>query len=164
VGGFILKVSTVFAVIALAAIWVILTETISWQNAAFGVGMGVACMFFITKFLPFKKIGNANFWNLITYPFYLVGQIYIAGFHIIKIVLTGFKIDIVSLDTKITDEALRIILVDSITLTPGSIMLDLDKQKITLLWIRDKNAPGDCATADELLKRRLENRLLKAQR
>lgn len=155
---------TIFAILALTAVWLIFIEEISLQNALIGVGMSAGCMFFIKKFLPFKEINNINFWKLATFPFYLIAQIYVAGFHIIKIVITGSTVDIVSLETKIKDEALKIILVDSITLTPGSILLDLDKEKIILLWIRDKNTPGDPATADELLKSRLERRLLKAQK
>jgi len=159
-----LKRRTIFAIIALSAVWLIFTEEISLQNALIGVGMSTGCMFFIEKFLPFKELSNINFWKLATFPFYLIAQIYVAGFHVIKIVVTGSKVGIVSLDTKIKDEALKVILVDSITLTPGSILLDLDGEKVTLLWIRDKNTPGDPDTADEQLKSRLERRLLKAQK
>jgi len=148
----------------LTVIWIIFTENFSLINVAIGAVISAGCILFVGRFLPFEGLGNVNFWKLATFPFYLIAQIYVAGFHVIKIVLTGSKVDIVTLDTKVTDEALKIILVDSITLTPGSIMLDLNGQKITLLWIRDKNSPGDAKTADEQLKSRLERRLLKAQR
>ena len=153
-----------FAVVALTVVWLIFTENFSVINAAVGAFISVGCLYFVGRFLPLKGQDNVDFGKLATFPFYLIAQIYVAGFHVIKIVLAGSKVDIVTLDTKITDEALRVILVDSITLTPGSILLDLDKEKITLLWIRDKNLPGDQKTADEQLKSRLENRLLKAQK
>ena len=72
-------------------------------------------------------------------------------------------VDIVTVKTKLKNESLRIILADSITLTPGSILLDLKDEFITLLWIRDKFTPSDSETADRMLKGKLERRLLKAE-
>jgi len=149
---------------ALTIVWLIFTEEISWPNTAIGVLASFICLHFVARFLPFKGLDNINFRKLAAFPFYLIAQIYVAGFQVIKTVLTGSKVDIVTVKTKITEEALKIILVDSITLTPGSVLLDLNDDKITLLWIRGKNTPGDPTTADELLKSRLERRLLKAQK
>ena len=155
---------TIVALSALTIIWMIFTEEVSVINTAVGIFLSAGCIFFLNKFFPFKKLGNVNYWKLVTFPFYLIAQIYVAGFQVIKIILTGARVNIITLETKITDEALRIILVDSITLTPGSILLDLDNDKVTLLWFRDKNTPCNTETADEQLKKRLENRLLKAQK
>jgi multicomponent Na+:H+ antiporter subunit E len=88
----------------------------------------------------------------------------VSGFHVIKLIIKGPQADIVTVNTQIKAEVLRIILVDSITLTPGSILLELNDDKVTLLWIREKNAPSGPEAADKQLKQKLERRLLKAQR
>ncbi|MCL2704269.1 MAG: Na+/H+ antiporter subunit E [Defluviitaleaceae bacterium] len=154
----------VFSMAALTAVWVILAEGLTWRNVLTGLIISTIALFFIAKFLPLKEISNVNFYKLATYPFYLIGQIYLAGFHVIKIILSGPKVDIVTVPTKIKAEALKIILVDSITLTPGSVLLELNDDKITLLWIRDKKSPNDPKAAEEQLKAKLERRLLKAQK
>jgi len=149
---------------ALTFVWVILTEEITSRNILIGLIVSSVGLTFIAKFLPFKEITNVNFYKLATYPFYLIGQIYVAGFNVISIVLTGPKVDIVTINTTIEAEALKFILVESITLTPGSILLELNDDKITLLWIRNKKSPLSPQAADEKLKAKLERRLLKAQK
>lgn len=155
---------TIFVLSALTLVWIILMEGFSWQNIAIGMVVSLGCMHIYVKFLPFKEIENVNFFKLIPFPFYLVGQIYLAGFYVMKVILTGSEVDIVTVRTKLRNEALRVMLVDCITLTPGSILLELKDDCITLLWIRGKNTPGDPDTADRLLKGRLEKRLQRAER
>jgi len=155
---------TIFAVVALTLVWVILVENISVGSVLTGVGVSVVTLFFMHKFLPFKEVSNINFYKLVTFPFYLVGQIYVAGFEIIRIIIKGSAVDIVSIRTKIESEALRVVLVDSITLMPGSILLDLDGDKVTMLWMRDEKESPDPAAAEAYIERKLEKRLLKAQK
>ena len=155
---------TIYGVAALTFIWIILTESLVWQNILVGVAVSIIVMVFIKKNLPFKKINNVDFSKLAGYPFYLIGQVYLAGFQVIKIILTGPKIEIITVTTKITDDTLKIILVDSITLTPGSILLELNGDQATLLWIRDKNSQLDSVAAGQILEDKLERKLLRAQK
>jgi multicomponent Na+:H+ antiporter subunit E len=154
----------VLFMVTMTLVWSLLIEAFTVRGILTGLAVGAVALYFVSKFLPFKGLSNVNFYKLITYPFFLIGQIYIAGFQVIKIILTGPKVDIVTVTTKIEAEALRIILVDSITLTPGSILLELNDDQVTLLWIRDKKSPLDPEAADKLLKEKLERRLLKAQK
>jgi len=149
---------------ALTLVWIILMERFSWVNLAVGAVVSFGCLALFAKFLPLSQIEHVNFFKLATFPFYLIGQIYLAGFYMIKVILTGATVDIVTVKTKLRNEALRVMLVDSITLTPGSILLELKDELVTLLWIRDKHTPGDAETADKLLKERLERRLQKAEK
>jgi len=155
---------TIFVVLGLTVVWVLLMEELSVMSVAVGVVTGILVTLFSRKFLPLQEIHNVNFFKLITYPIYLIGQIYMAGFAVMKIIIKGSVVDIVTVKTKLKNEALRIILADSITLTPGSILLDLENKNLTLLWIRGKDTPGDPDTAGELLKGGMEKRLLKAER
>ncbi|MCL2187889.1 MAG: Na+/H+ antiporter subunit E [Defluviitaleaceae bacterium] len=152
-----------FIVPALTIIWVILAEDISVIGVLVGLFVSIGVVYVTSEFLPPQRITNIDFKRLVTFPLYLIGQIYVAGFHIMWTVVRGAKVNIVTVKTEIKSEALRVVLVDSITLTPGSILLDLDDDKVTLLWIRGKDTPPDPAIADEQLKKKLERRLLKAQ-
>jgi len=155
---------SIFVVLGLTLLWVILMEELSIMSVALGVPTGVVVTLFSRRFLPYRQIENVNFFKLLTYPFFLIGQIYVAGFMVIKIFIKGAVVDIVTVKTKLKNEALRVILADSITLTPGSILLDLDENNITLLWMKDKKTKTDPEIAGELLKGKLEKRLLKAER
>lgn len=155
---------TVFSVVALTLVWMILTEDVSVAGVLTGIFVSIVALFFILKFLPFKEISNINFYKLATFPFYLIGQIYVAGFQIIRVIVRGPKVDIVTIKTKIEAEALKVILVDSITLMPGSILLNLSGNNITLLWIREKNTKLDISEVEAYIEEKLERRLLRAQR
>ena len=155
---------TIFVVLGLTVVWIILMEELSIQAALLGVITSVIVTLFTRKFLPYQEIGNVSFLRLITYPFFLIGQIYIAGFSVIKIIIKGPVVDIVTIKTKLKTEALQFLLADSITLTPGSILLDIEGNDLTLLWIRSRETKSDSETAGELLKGKLERRLIKAEK
>jgi len=125
-----------------------------------------ACLAYSNKFLPFRRIENVNFLRLVLYPFFLIGQIYASGLYVIKIIFSGERVDVVEIKTKITNDSLRVILADSITLTPGSILLDMNDDKLTLVWLRPKTAPDpkDTHDIDGQLKAKLENQIIKAQK
>ena len=159
-----MRLSSIIAVFSLTIIWIILTESYSPFNIGVGVAAGIATTIFLKKFLPVKKIDDVNFYKLITFPFYLIAQIYVAGFQVIWVVLKGSKVGVITLKTEIKSEALKVVLVDSITLTPGSVLIDLVGNDLNLLWIREKNEPADVETAERKLKSRLEKRIMKAQK
>ena len=155
---------TLFVYIALTLVWIVLVEEISWRSLAMGMFFTIICLHFAGKFLPYEEIRRVNFFRLITFPFFLVGQIYASGFVVIKIILKGHKLDIVTVRTKIQNETLRVMLADTITLTPGSIMLDLVDDFVVILWMREKGLKVDSDTAGELIKGKLERGLLRAER
>lgn len=152
----------IFVVLALTLVWVVLMERLSWQTAATGMFVSMICVSLSDKFLPFKEITDVNFLKLVTFPFFLIGQIYMAGFHVIGLILTDAKFGIIEVKTNIKSESLGIMLADSITLTPGSVMLKLEDGIITLVCIGRKHASGFPDTVEEL--RRLEDKLIKAQK
>jgi len=160
-----LNKNSIYLIILLTVIWVILCEELSVPTVAAGIVISAGCTYFYQKYLPLSKITGVDFLRLAIYPFYLVGQIYIAGFHAIKLILTEAKVDIVEVKTKITNDLLRVVLANSITLTPGTVSLEQKDETITVLWLREKTGgSGDLANADELIKGKLENKLLKAQK
>ena len=153
----------IFAVAAFTLIWILFTESITWQNIAVGLLVGCGTLFFFAKFLPIKKIKDVRFSRLILFPFYLVGQIYISGFHMIKLLFKGHEVDFVTIQTDIKSETLKTILGDAVTLTPGSTLIEIIGDEMTLLWIRDKGTPPDPKIAELQLKSKLEAFLRKAE-
>ena len=155
---------TLFVYIALTLIWIVLMEELSWRSMAMGMFATIICLHFCGKFLPYEEIKKVNFLRLITFPFFLIGQIYSSGFQVIKIILKGHKLDIVTVRTKIQNETLRVMLADTITLTPGSIMLDLVDDFVVILWMRAKDTKVNSEAAGEIIKGKLERGLLKAEK
>lgn len=155
--------SLVITAFLLTIVWIILTEELSVFNAVRGLVIGALVAFVMAKFLPALKMGNISMLHMITFPLFLVWQVYLAGFHVIKVILKGSIVGVITLDTKIDNEILRILLADSITLTPGSVLIDLNDNKLNLLWIRGKDELDNVETAEKNLKNRLERRLLRAQ-
>ena len=153
---------TIFVMMALTCVWVILMEQVSWQNVAVGMFMSMLCLHFIGKFLNFEEIRNVNFYKLAIYPLWLLGRIYIDAFYLIKMILTDAKWGITTHRLGLDNEALCNILADSITLTPGSVLLEREGEHIALLCIGDRNKPG-YSTAEYGL-RSIEKMLLKTQR
>ncbi|MCL2605138.1 MAG: Na+/H+ antiporter subunit E [Defluviitaleaceae bacterium] len=155
----------VLTVPPLAFILVIFMEEISVRSICTALIIGLAVVIFTARFLPLRQNTNISYLKLITFPIYLIGLVYISGFQVIKIILKRRPIvDIVTLKTSIKSEVLQVILADSITLTPGSVLIDLENDSVNLLWIRERDTPPDPEAADKQLKEKLERRLLKAER
>ena len=153
------------SLIALTLVWIILLEEISWRAFGIGILSSMASMYFGSKFLSYEEIKDLNYLRLVTYPFFLVWQIYLAGFQVIKIIFEGCRVSIVPIKTKLRLEVLRIILGDTITLIPGSVLLKLERKDLTVLWITSSKAPVlNKKDTEELIKGKIERRLTLAQK
>ncbi|MCL2378898.1 MAG: Na+/H+ antiporter subunit E [Defluviitaleaceae bacterium] len=152
---------TIFVTLALTFTWIILMEQISWPNVAIGMFISMLCMHFMGKFLHFEEIRNVNFYQLATYPLWLIGRIYTDALFMIKMILTNSKWGITTHKLELENEALRNILADSITLTPGSVFLEREGEDITLLCIGDAMMHG-YPTAEDGLKS-IQKMLIKSQ-
>ena len=154
-----------FPLIIMILLWVILSEVFSAMTLAFGLVLSAFSLYYCRKYLPLGSITGVNYFKLAMYPVFLIGQIYLAGFQAIKMILIGAKADIVDVKTELTNDLLRVLLANSISLTPGSVSLDLKGETITVLWLRDKKSGDeDLGNAGDLIKGKLENKLLKSQR
>jgi len=163
-----MKKGRVVVVIALTLVWMILIESFSWIGLSSGIVIGAGCVFFSNSYLPLDKIKGVNFNKLITYPFYLIGQVFLSATYVSKIIFKGAKTDIVEVETNIENDSIRVMLADSVTLTPGSVILELEGSNMTVLWLRERGSPeiekmekNDVA---EKIMGRLEKRLIKAQK
>ena len=147
-------------IILLTLVWIVLGEALSWVTVTLGLAVSIGCVYACAKFLPFESVSNLRLWRLILYPFFLVGQIYLSGFYVIKVILTGSKVEVSTAKTEIDSDFLRVLLGNSITLTPGSILLELQKDELMILWLQPRRGrPSGEDTA-----KRLEAKLLSIQK
>jgi len=143
----------------------ILRESFSIVTAAVGVAVSTGCVLFSRKFLPLSETPKINPFRFVMYVLFLIGQVYVAGFSAIKIILTGAHVEIARVKTKVSSLFLRTVLVNSITLVPGSVSLDLKDDEITVLWLTEKTAKSaQTKSADEVILGKLERMLLKVQK
>ena len=154
----------ILLVLLLAFIWIILSENFSILTAALGLAVGIGCTMIRRRYIPLTPVRGINYLKLALYPLYLAGQIYLAGFNAIKLILRGSKVEIVEIKTAIKNDFLRVTLANSITLTPGTISMDLNDDTITVLWLRDNESLPPDADIGDLIKGNLEKRIIKAER
>jgi len=159
-----MKSGRIIAVTLLTGVWILLREDFSLFTVVSGIILGLGCIYMFGRFLPPDKVADVDFFKLVTYPFYLIAQVYLSGFMMIGIILTQARVDVVQIKTSLRNDFLRVMLAHSITLTPGSVSLDIEDDKITLLWIRKKSDPIETDSAGAFLKGQLEEKLLRAQK
>jgi len=151
----------VLGVLSLTIVWIILREDFSLFDVALGIVVGSACLFFTGRFLPAERFEAIKLSRLITYPFWLLGQIYLSGFFVIKMIILGARADIVHFNTDLNSTILKVIMGNSITLIPGSITLDYHDKEYTVVWMRARTESKPKNSGDAL-KGKLEARLIKA--
>ena len=154
----------IFSILILTLIWVILSENFSPASWISGFLISIVCTILCRKFLPLSTVKGVKFHKLLFYPIYVITQIYIAGFHAIKLIIFDSKVEIVEIKTALKQDILRVALANSITLTPGTISLRLREDKITVLWLRSKKPLGQGVSIDESIKGKMERKLIKAEK
>jgi len=158
------KIGDVFIVLALTCVWILLREELNGATIVSGLIFGSMAHFFCCRALPTENKNDVQFSKLATYPLYIIGQVYLAGFYVVKLIFTGADAQIVQMDTDLKSDYLRAVLVDSITLIPGSVLINLDGKEFTLLWLKPKGKEISIEERDESLKGPLVRRLIKAQK
>lgn len=99
-----------------------------------------------------------NLFSMLFYIVMLIVEIYSTGLSTLaKIIYGDVHTDVVKINTKLTSDFKKSILANSITLTPGTVTLDVHDQEISVLWldVKTKNP----ILAGELIKGKLEKRL-----
>ena len=160
-----MKFGDIFGVFILLCIWILLMESVSPVSLVSGLIFSMATLWFCNSTLPLGKIRNVNFFKLIFFPLFLIGQVYLAGFYIAKVIFLGGEVEVVDIESKLTNESLLNVLADSITLTPGSTVIQAHGNQLKVLWLknhRDANIPQ--AEKGDAIKGSMENWLLKAEK
>ena len=132
----------IFVILVLTVIWIVLVEELSWQNLAVGLLVSIFSVYAFSRLFPYDEIKHVNFRKLVTYPFWLIRRIYMDAFFLIRMIIGDAKCGVIEEPMYVESDALRFILSDSITLTPGSIFLDMENDNIKLLCIGKRNVEG----------------------
>jgi len=133
--------------LGLLALWIALRESIGVWTLVQGLVISIGCTIFFNRYLPLKKTEDVNFFKLILFPFKMVGQIFKCAIYVIEVIFKGARVDIVEIDTTLSSETLIDILGDTLTLTPGSVMLDAKDKTLTVLWLRKQGDPDEIQDA-----------------
>ena len=115
-------------------LWVILNERLTAEIAILGAVISMALYLFTVKFMDYspkrewaaiRKIPRA-----LKYVFFLIKEIVLSNFHVIHFILSPrYEVEpqLVYFKTKLTNEIDRVVLANSITLTPGTITVSAEK-------------------------------------
>jgi multicomponent Na+:H+ antiporter subunit E len=153
-------------ILLLATIWIILNGALTFLNLAWGIVVGAASLWLAVRFMKPGKIEDVRFFRLVFYPLFLLGEVYLNGFRVIKMIIMGCYTEVVTVETAIRNDFLTAMLCNSITMIPGSVVLTRDDPKITVMVLRKKTAPSlitDGADVSKEVMGKPESRLIKAQ-
>lgn len=153
----------IYSFLILFGIWMILMAEINWFTMITGILTSVFVIFFTVRFLPLGSIKGVNFAILIFHILFLIKEVYIQGFHVVRLIIKGAQPDVTVVKTELKSEFLKAVLINSITLTPGSIPLCIEGDDLTVLNLSDAK---NLQTFDEVneLRKRIEVNLKKAEK
>ena len=125
--------------ILLFLLWIALNGRITAEIVAFGVVIAAAVYWVMCRFLEYSLKSDIrlfkNFFRTLQYMFVLLVEIVKSSFAVIKIVFSK-KLDIqpqiVFFEAPLKSDFLRTILANSITLTPGTITVDVDENRFCI--------------------------------
>jgi multicomponent Na+:H+ antiporter subunit E len=149
--------SRVLVFVILLAFWVVFSGLFDAFHLTLGV---ISCLIvtlmshdlLITKIRREQRFGKAM--RFIVYFPWLMWQIVLANFHVVRMVLQPSKIKphIIKFDAKLKDDLARVLLGNSITLTPGTITMAIDDDEFVVHAL-------DQQVADDLLTGEMEKRV-----
>ncbi|MCL2197679.1 MAG: Na+/H+ antiporter subunit E [Defluviitaleaceae bacterium] len=155
-----------FTILLLALVWVVLNGSFTVFNVLVGLAIGAVSYFFAIRFMwPAKIFTGVKFTRLVFYPFYLIYQMYISGFVVLKMIIFGCRTEVVTVNTALKNDFLRTLLCNSITMIPGSVLLNQEDDELTVMLLREKDSvpfAEDCDVGLEV-KGRPEAILLQAE-
>ena len=144
-------------------IWIIFNGQFTIEIAAFGVVIAGLMYLFICKFLNYHPKTDLlickKFFLVLQYVFVLITEIIKANFAVIKMIMSSrYEIEpaIVRFKTDLKSTPARVLLANSITLTPGTITVSLEEDEYVVHCLDKELAEGINSSVFVTLLRRLE--------
>jgi len=142
----------IYLFIFLIAVWLILTTTFQWQELSVGIFISLVLALFLSKNyhklgLPPVSIKRIIFFIL--YIFVLFIEIVKANFDVAYRVIhpkMPIKPGIIIIKTELKQDIAKMILANSITLTPGTFTLDIKGDELLIHWIYVRSKKIDEST------------------
>lgn len=125
----------------LLGIWLLLTWSLKWQEVLVGVVVALLAELFLGDIFPVdavKVLSPVRFFWLVVYAVKFMGYVVKANFDVAYRVLNinmPIKPGIVKVRTKLKTDMARTFLANSITLTPGTLSVDLVDDHLYVHWI-----------------------------
>jgi len=147
----------------LFGIWLLLTWSLHWQDLLIGVVIALVADLLLGDIYPFNAVKILNpirfFW-LIVYATNFIAYVIKANFDVAYRVLNinmPIRPGIVKVRTRLETEMARTFLANSITLTPGTLSVDMIGDHLYVHWI---NIVSEDPTKEtEIIVERFENLL-----
>lgn len=145
--------------IILLSFWLLLTFNFSLFNIVIGLIISSLITFaskgvlYNAKYYHFRSISLGT---MIKYLFNLLLEIYKSSFnYIIRIIKRDCDPFVVEVELDVTDPLIISIISNSITLTPGTLTIDVQGSKLTILTLKDCE---DCVSlVDEEIKEKFQS-------
>ncbi len=154
---------TVYLFLVLFITWLMLTSSLHWQEVATGALLSLAlALFFARSYagLGLPPLSIARLWRLGVYFLVLFAEIVKANIDVAYRVLhpkLPINPGIVVIKTELSQDVAKVLLANSITLTPGTFTLDIIGDTLLVHWIDVKSE--DTAEATRLIAGRFEKHL-----
>lgn len=147
--------------VILFLIWIIFNGQFTLEIAAFGLVIAGAMYWFLCKFLDYKPQNDLilckRFFLILHYVFVLVAEILKANGAVFKMIYSAkYQLEpaVVHFRVPLHSTFARVLLANSITLTPGTITVSLKDDEYTVHCLDKELAKGiDSSIFVELLKR-----------
>ena len=144
-------------------IWIIFNGQFTFEIAAFGVVIAGLMYLFICKFLNYHPKTDLllckKFFLVLQYVFVLITEIIKANFAVIRMIMSSrYEIEpaIVRFKTDLKTTPPRVLLANSITLTPGTITVSLEEDEYVVHCLDKELAEGINRSVFVTLLRKLE--------
>lgn len=125
--------------------WVVFNGRLTLEIALFGIAVAGAVFAFVCRFMDYSLKKELHFYKLVPafvqYLYYLIKEIIFANLTVCRMILTRrerMEPVLVHVRTNLKSETARVILANSITLTPGTITVSLTEDKL-LVHCLDKS-------------------------
>ena len=130
-------------------VWIIFNGRITLEILAFGAVISMVMYCFICKYMNYSPQKEWNFYRKILpfcgYLFLLMKEIIIANVAVLKLILNGNVVVepvLVKIRPNLKSELARVILANSITLTPGTITVSINHEEILVHCLDKSLAQG----------------------
>ena len=153
----------IYLFLILFAAWLMLTSSLHWQEVATGALLSLVLALFLAKgyaSLGLPPLSIVRLWRLGIYFLVLFAEIVKANLDVAYRVLhpaLPINPGIVVIKTELSQDAAKVLLANSITLTPGTFTLDIQGDELLIHWIDVKSE--DTAEATRLIAGRFERHL-----
>ena len=129
--------------------WVVFNGRLTLEIALFGVAVAGAVFAFVCRFMDYSLKQELRFYRLMPafaqYVYYLLKEIVAANLAVTRMILTRkerMEPVLVHVHAKLKTETARVILANSITLTPGTITVSLTKDNLLVHCLDKSLAEG----------------------